>query len=247
MPLIRRHLARRALLAALPQHGAPGRTSYRTAGLAPPFDDAVFDDETRNAARRAASASPTGTVLFVSATSVVLASPPFAVEGNADAPFVDTAQLVELLDRKRVCAVFLLRLGGFSVGFFRGDALVDSKTDQRFVKNRNRKGGQSQRRFERIREKQIDELFAKACETARDRLTPYEREIQHVFLGGDRHTLQAFRKQCAFFDSFGGRLMSRVLPVHGDPRKAVLEAMPREIWSSDVWTYETGVAPEAAT
>jgi hypothetical protein len=32
--------------------------------------------------------------------------------------------------------------------------------------------------------------------------------------------------------------MARLLPVAGDPRKSSLEAMPREIWSSDVYIFE---------
>ena len=131
--------------------------------------------------------------------------------------------------------MLLLRLGGFSVGFFRGTALVDSKTDQRFVKNRHRKGGQSQRRFDRIREKQVDELFGKACETARETLAQYEAEIEHLFFGGDRHTLQAFHKECSYFERFGARVMQRVLPVPGDPRRASLDAIPREVWSSEIY------------
>jgi hypothetical protein len=29
--------------------------------------------------------------------------------------------------------------------------------------------------------------------------------------------------------------MERVLHVPGDPRRATLERIPREVWSSDVW------------
>jgi peptide subunit release factor 1 (eRF1) len=146
---------------------------------------------------------------------------------------------VELLERRRVVAVCLLRLGGFSAGVFRGESLVDSKTAQRFVKNRHRKGGQSQRRFERIREKQVHELFGMACEESREKLGPYEEEIQHVFFGGDRRTLQAFRKECPYYDEvFGSRLMRRVLAVPGDPRRALLEAMPREVWASEVYRVD---------
>jgi hypothetical protein len=129
----------------------------------------------------------------------------------------------------------IIAVAGFS-DITIGETLADSKTDQRFVKNRHRKGGQSQRRFERIREKQIDELFGKACETAHEKLTPYEAEIQHVFLGGDRHTLQAFRKACGYFERFDARLSPRMLHVPGDPRRSSLEAMPREVWSSDLYT-----------
>ena len=56
--------------------------------------------------------------------------------------------------------------------------------------------------------------FDKACETAREKLTPYERELDHVLLGGDRLTLLAFRKVCRYFDErLGAKLLSRVLPV----------------------------------
>ena len=154
--------------------------------------------------------------------------------GNVGGP------LVELLERPRTVAALLLRRGGFSVGLLRGGAVADSKTDQRFVKNRHRKGGQSQRRFDRIREKQVHELFAKACAEAREKLEPYEQEIEFVFFGGDRHTLQDFRKECTYFERFGDRVMSRVLLVAGDPRRESLDAAPREIWSSEVYTVRDG-------
>jgi peptide subunit release factor 1 (eRF1) len=167
--------------------------------------------------------------------------PPFPVEEAVTYSELWPAILVELLERRRTVAVCLLRLGGFSAGVFRGEALVDSKTAQRFVKNRHRKGGQSQRRFDRIREKQVHELFGMACEESREKLTQYEDEIEHVFFGGDRHTLQAFRKECSYFERFGDRVRRRVLAVPGDPRRALLEAMPREVWSSEVWRVELGV------
>jgi hypothetical protein len=31
--------------------------------------------------------------------------------------------------------------------------------------------------------------------------------------------------------------MRSILPVPGDPRRASLDAMPAEIWSSDVYTF----------
>ena len=161
--------------------------------------------------------------------------PPFPIEISLLNDRIETVQLRELLNQPRAVGMFLLRLGGYSVGFFRGDALIDSKTGRRFVKNRHRKGGQSQRRFDRIREKQTHEHFGDACEAARRILRPYEGEIERVFTGGDRHTLQAFRKECDELDRFGDRLAVRVLPVPGDPRRDLLAAMPREVWSCDVW------------
>jgi hypothetical protein len=234
--LARSRLTKQQLFARLQDEGAPGRTSYRIAGERIEDAGPGLDRETRDEIAAISADSPTGAVLFSSDAGLMLVAPPFAVERSADFDEIHLAPLVALLERPRAYAVLLLRLGGFSVGFFRGGALIDSKTDQRFVKNRHRKGGQSQRRFERIREKQVDELFAKACETAREKLAPYDAEIEHLVLGGDRGTVAAFRKQCAYVERFGTRLMARVLHVPGDPRRATLERMPNEVWSSDVWT-----------
>lgn len=234
----RESVTRRQLLRRLPDAGAPGWTSYRPQFEIPPLADLGLTRDDGDQISEIAAASDTGSVLFVHDGAATLIAPPFPVAGALDYSEAYTRPLVELLERKRVVATMLLRLGGFSVGFFHGDAVVDSKTDRRFVKNRHRKGGQSQRRFDRIREKQVHELFGKACEEAREKLEPYEDEIEYVFFGGDRLTLLAFRKECSYFERFGDRVLSRVLPVPGDPRRSSLDVMPAAIWSSDVYTSE---------
>ena len=233
--ITREHVARGKLLQILPEAGAPGWTSYRRPHEPTSFGELDVQPETAGRFEEIARESDTGSVLFASAGELTLVVPPFPVEQAIDYSELYTPPLVDLLERPRTVAVLLLRRGGFSVGFFRGRAVADSKTDQRFVKNRHRKGGQSQRRFDRIREKQVHELFAKACAEAREKLEPYEQEIEYVFFGGDRHTLQDFRKECTYFERFGGRVLSRVLLVAGDPRRESLDAAPREIWSSEVW------------
>ncbi|MBI5284610.1 MAG: hypothetical protein HY874_05895 [Chloroflexi bacterium] len=233
--ITREHVARGLLLKTLPDGGAPGWTSYRLPGEALPLAEHGLEPEDAGELAEIAAASDTGSVLFISDAGATLVVPPFPVEETLDYSEVYARPLVALLERPHTVAVFLLRRGGFSVGMLRADAVVDSKTDRRFVKNRHRKGGQSQRRFDRIREKQVHELFAKACGEAREKLEPYEDEIEYVFFGGDRHTLQDFRKECTYFDHFGGRLMQRILHVAGDPRRESLDAMPREIWSSEVY------------
>ena len=240
----RDHVARGKLLQILPDAGSPGWTSYRPRHETPSFGELDVDPDIVGRFEEIARESDTGSLLFADADDLTLIVPPFPVEQTNDYSEMYTRPLVELLERPRTVAVLLLRRGGFSVGFFRGGAVADSKTDQRFVKNRHRKGGQSQRRFDRIREKQVHELFAKACAEAREKLEPYEQEIEYVFFGGDRHTLQDFRKECTYFERFGDRVMDRVLLVAGDPRRESLDAAPREIWSSEVWRSRRTENPE---
>lgn len=230
-------LSRRQLLARLPADGAPGSTAYAPpgadpAGITPQLTR--LDGTARAAVVDALRASATGAALFADSERVMLVAPPFAIGSAASFGAINAGPLIELLERERLIGVLLLRLGGFTVGLLRGERVLDPKTDQRFVKNRHKKGGQSQRRFERIREKQVRELFDEACEVARTKLSPHERRLEHVYLGGDRRTLGAFRKRCDYFERFGERLAARVLPVAGDPRRASLDAAAREIYSSDV-------------
>jgi len=98
-------------------------------------------------------------------------------------------------------------------------------------------GGTSQRRFARIRQKQIHELFVKACSVTEERLGPYEKEIDHIFLGGERHTLTDFLKECPFLQRMESRVAKRILSV-GEPRRRELENMPREIWKSQVTPFK---------
>jgi len=230
--------SRHALIARLPEPGAHGSTALRPPHRSQALAAEDVDADDRDRLLELASGSATGSVLLTTAATITLVIPPFPIEEQADYSEIHVAPLIEVLERQRSLAVVLLRLGGFSLGLFRGETLVDAKTGQRFVKNRHRKGGQSQRRFDRIREKQTFELFGAVCETAREKLDPYEREIEYVLFGGDRHTLMAFRKQCTYFERYGQRVMERVLPVPGDPRRAQLERTPREIWSSDLYVLK---------
>jgi hypothetical protein len=238
----RLHLTRRQLASRLPDGGAPGWTAYATAHGMPEFGANDIDADTARDLSDIATESDTGSVLFVERARMMLVVPPFPVEVADAWSEIHLGPLRELLSRERVVGAFLIRRGGFTMGVFRGAYLVDSKTDRRFVKNRHRKGGQSSRRFERIREKQVSELFAKACGEAREKFEPYEGEIEHVFFGGDRLTLQAFRKECSYFERFGERVRQRVLHVPGDPRRESLDGLPGEIWSSEayVWDAVTG-------
>jgi len=179
----------------------------------------------------------TGAVFFWSDARRLVVLPPFPLHEARCRAGCDASPLRSLLSQPRTVGVVLLRLGHYAVGLFEGERLVDSKTGHRFVKGRHKAGGQSAQRFVRIREKQIREMFDKACEAVQARFEPVERELDHVFLGGDRHTLGAFLKRCPYLRRLEDRTMKRLLPV-ARPSQDALEAMPREIFKSQVLFVE---------
>lgn len=177
-----------------------------------------------------AGSSDTGAVLY-EGDAPTLVVPPFPVHAAEPVDGTSTDALRDMYERPRTVGVILLRLGGFAVGVFEGERLVDSKVGTRFVKGRHSKGGSSQARFARRREGQVRELFEALCTLVGERLAT--RTLDHAVTGGDRRTLAAFLKACP--QAAALPRLSRVLDV-GDPRQRVLEDLPRQLYASDVLT-----------
>jgi hypothetical protein len=188
----------------------------------------------------AALSSPNGLVLVNCPSKQVAFGAPFAIEIDdddrmADGPYF--APFVESLTRRRTIAFVLLRLGAFAVGVAKDEKLVSSKTGTRYVKGRHRKGGQSQRRFERNREVWIARLYDKLCKTARDRIGPFERDLDAVAIGGDGHVLEGFTKHCKFADGLRARLPNIEVGVDRPGLKSLEQAVINA-WGCHVWEAE---------
>ena len=183
--------------------------------------------------------SDTGAAVFVSTGRVVAVQPPVPLTVDASASNALAEPLRELLRSSPVIGVVLLRLGRYAIGVLRGDKLIATKTDSRYMKNRHRAGGQSQRRFARSRERLIRELYDKTCEVTRAVFEPYLGEIQHVMLGGERGTLDGFVKRCRLMRDLESKTLARQLSVHRPNQKA-LEGISYEVWKSRVTFFERG-------
>ena len=183
-----------------------------------------------------AGESETGLALFVGDERVTAVAPPFPlplVRPNAfDA-------IRDLMAARLKIGVVLIRLGRYAVGVLEGDTLVASKTATRYVKNRHRAGGSSQRRFERSRERLIRELFDKTCQVARDIISPHLESLDYVMLGGDKVIVRRFVDRCDYLKRLEDRTLARRLPVD-QPSQRALEGIGREVWKSRVLMFQSG-------
>ncbi|HEY7293754.1 MAG TPA: Vms1/Ankzf1 family peptidyl-tRNA hydrolase [Dehalococcoidia bacterium] len=183
----------------------------------------------------------TGALLLLGEPRSWLVAPPYSLTAALHAPGAHTEPLRELLALTPCIAAVLLRLGGWAIGVYQGDTLLQSRNDARFVKNRHRKGGQSQRRFDRIREKQVHELFGDLCAEAETRLAPWLGKLDYVAYGGDRHTVQAALKVCHFLRELPCPVLPRFLTVP-EPRHETLQRLPALLSASHVVTVEEQAA-----
>jgi len=177
--------------------------------------------------------STTGAILFWGEQHKYLILPPFPITERRVSWGYDVDPLRSLLQREFTIALILVRLGAYAIGVFRGEKLVSSKVGTGHVHSRHKKGGSSQQRFERHREKQMEVFFQRICTHVRERLEPHIQQVDYVIYGGTRDTLLSLRKRCQFLQKIDNRTLGLLLNIR-KPRQATLEAAIGEAWSSRV-------------
>jgi len=180
--------------------------------------------------------SPAGAVVFWSEQAKFAVIPPFPVAGKILTPSLNVAPLRSLLARDYHIGVVLIRLGSYAIGVCRGDKLVSSKVGTGLVHGRHRQGGSSAHRFERHRDKQIEQFLIRVCGHAREQLEPYARMLDYLVYGGAWETIQLFMKYCPMLSKLDKPTLPPLLEIP-DPRRAVLESAVRRVWSSTVYEW----------
>jgi hypothetical protein len=128
-------------------------------------------------------------------------------------------------------ALILVRLGAYAIGLCQGESLVSSKVGTGLIHGRHKKGGSSQQRFQRHREKQIESFLNRVCSHSREQLEAPARTLDYLVYGGARTTISSLRKRCSFLGQFDGRTLPPLLDIP-EPRKVVLETAIGRVWAS---------------
>jgi Actinobacteria/chloroflexi VLRF1 release factor len=160
-------------------------------------------------------------------------TPPFGLAHEGEYEQVVVAPLLEALGEDHTVAALLVRLGGYAVGVFEGERLVDSKVGSRFVKGRHRAGGSSANRFRRRREGQERELVDKAAAEAARLLAPWKGKVERVALGGDRAAVGrvlAARPDLGWLKPLA---LERFFSVP-EPRRRILDQLPYQLYAAKV-------------
>ena len=190
-------------------------------------------------ALEAAAGSGMGAAFFWSPTRMYLVLPPFPIAEEYMTDGCDVEPLRSLLNRDLLIGLVLVRLGAYSIGICRGTELIDSKTGTGLVHARHKKGGSSQARFARHREKQIEQFLIRVCGHVKEHIEPHARSLDYLVYGGARTTILLLRKQCPFLSQFDHRILRMLLDIP-DPRKPILEKSVSTVWSTDVIEWREG-------
>ena len=163
----------------------------------------------------------------------ILIIPPFPIIENEYLPTFDLDQLNQILRKNRQIGIVLLRLGSYVLGRVQYGKIISSKSGTRYVKSRHKAGGQSQRRFERNREKWIESLYKQVCSQFKSKIDPYYQEIDYLIFGGDKIVINNFKKSCQSVDKFYKKLLGKNLNYR-NPNINALKSASNKIWNSQI-------------
>jgi peptide chain release factor subunit 1 len=124
----------------------------------------------------------------------VLESPPQPIESfryHCDSAFL-TEPLEEMLGDKGLYGLIVLDRREANVGWLRGKRVEPVKSASSLVPGKQRKGGQSQARFERLRKEAIDNFYQEVAEMANDLFVERRHELDGVLVGGPSPTKDEF-------------------------------------------------------
>ncbi|MDD5338351.1 MAG: Vms1/Ankzf1 family peptidyl-tRNA hydrolase [Dehalococcoidales bacterium] len=182
------------------------------------------------------TASPTGAVVFKADGQIRLVISPFSVKDPIIFNSVETGPLRNLLKREYVIGVVLVRLGSYAVGLCQGEKLVDKKIGTGLIHGRHRQGGSSSHRFERHRDKQIEQFLIRVCSRVREHLEPHEKSLDFMVYGGARTTILMAQKYCPWLEKLKTPTLPPLLDIP-EPRLPVLQNAVTRVWSSTVYEW----------
>jgi hypothetical protein len=177
--------------------------------------------------------SKTESVLFWNPSHIYLVTPPFPIMENHFVKGCAIEPLRSMLKHDYRIALILVRLGAYAIGLCQGETLISSKVGTGLVHSRHKKGGSSQKRFQRHREKQIESFLNRVCSHTREIFEPQRRILDYLVYGGAKTTILSLQKHCSFLRQFEDRNLPPLLDI-AEPRQAVLETAIGRVWLSSV-------------
>ncbi len=184
-----------------------------------------------------ATESKTGASLFWGPAVKCLVIPPFPIRQQFILEGYAAETLISLLKHDFIVALVLVRLGSYAVGVYHGENRVSSKVGTGLVHGRHKKGGTSQHRFQRHREKQLESFLERVCLHAQEQLEPQHKSLDYLVYGGAWTTILSLQKRCPFLRQFDNRTLPPLLDI-SDPRQIVLEKAIGRVWSSSIIQWQ---------
>ena len=145
--------------------------------------------------------------------------------------FKNLKEIIHFLESDKKIFLFFIELGSWVIGKIKFKEILVSKRGARYVKGRHKAGGQSQRRFERNREKWIEELYKKFVLDINDFFEKNNTLCDHYLALGEEKVLKDLFK---FDFKNKHKFIKRKSSLKNYNSKTLVSASTN-IWSSRVY------------
>ena len=166
-----------------------------------------------------------GILILESDDFVYVLIPPFPINSLTEFSESELSQLFELVYKPRLIMMVLIRLGRFVVAVINDAEVIYSKSGTRFVKNKHKAGGSSQRRFERNRERMVREFYDQVCTHTRNLFEENKRNVEWLLFGGEKDTIKNFQERCKFLATENISVLDRIIEINRPGVKAMGSAI----------------------
>ncbi len=185
---------------------------------------------------RIATTSSNGAAVYKAEGQIRLVVPPFPIKEKVIFNSTEVTPLRVMLKHDYIIGVVLVRLGSYAIGLCQGEKLLTKKVGTGLVHGRHRQGGSSSHRFERHRDKQIEQFLIRVCGHVHEQLEPYKKSLDYMVYGGARTTILMAQKYCPWLEKLDKPILPPLLDIP-EPRLPVLQTAVSRVWSSTVYEW----------
>tara|TARA_B100001029_G_scaffold179805_1_gene191176 strand:- start:3904 stop:4617 length:714 start_codon:yes stop_codon:yes gene_type:complete len=142
--------------------------------------------------------------------------------------------LLEILNKDITVGVLFFELGSWASGIIKYKEVLISKRGSRYIRGKHKAGGQSQRRFDRNREKWIEGLSKKVYEDIKKYILPEQSNIDYFVILGEQNRLNEFLKITDLSKVLKEKIILKKSSMKNYNSKTILKASSN-LWSSKIY------------
>lgn len=124
----------------------------------------------------------------------------------------------------------IIRSDIFILGIYKNNKLISIENIKSNIKSKHSKGGFSQKRFDRKREKQINKHIQRSAEKLEKSIQKYKDEINLIAIGGEKNIIKKFKNKIQY------DIVSKPLDATGRKKEA-LEKGRRSFWKTKIYIF----------
>ncbi|TXT55175.1 MAG: hypothetical protein BAJATHORv1_40084 [Candidatus Thorarchaeota archaeon] len=136
-----------------------------------------------------------------------------------------TEELEDMVQPKSLVVIVLIEGGKLTIGYLRGKSIELVRDDDFYIIGKTRAGGQSAKRYLRLREERMDAFFKHVAKTLNELLVENAENVDAIVLGGNTIRAQEFLERGDLDYRLREKVVETIIPVSVIDETGLYQAM----------------------